>query len=179
LADTTCAQRRRYTRLSVRLELTWKARRPGESLNQPAHQALTRDVSSGGVCFPVPAGALEPGTYVILVLHGPEGSDTSVPLEGVVSWTTPQDDDLHLVGVRLLTPPEDGLHGLLLEAYEYVGEFSCRCQDVRFCGGLKNDCPAYKQGRNCWQISDAPCCYWTAGEDTCGDCPISILCFLD
>ena len=172
------AQRRKFSRLEVELELTWKARRPGEGINRPSHEAKTRDVSSGGLSFVTDDDSLEVGTYLTLVLYGPPGAQQTARLQAVVTWVR-RSADGRLIGVRLLTSPEDGLHALMRSAHEYVGLFSCNCRHIRFCGPLAETCDAYASGRNCWQVETVPCCYWTGEDKDCTRCPVSILCFLD
>jgi hypothetical protein len=170
--------RRRYSRLHVELELTWKARRAGESLNQPLQRARTRDLSAGGISFVTDEEGLEVGTYLAIMLYGPGDSDRAVPLQGVVTWVR-RTAEGPIVGVRLLTAPEDGLHALMMEAHEFMGAAGCACAAVRYCGVLTEQCEAFKAGKSCWQMENVACCYWYGEGRDCTRCPVSILCFLD
>ncbi|HQK92891.1 MAG TPA: PilZ domain-containing protein [Armatimonadota bacterium] len=172
------ARRRRYTRIPISLRIEWRARRPGDAAVRPPAISQTLDVAERGLRFVTDRADVGPGTYLDMTLYGPDTRGTAVVLEGIVTWVRPSGSDCE-IGVRLLSAPEDGLHALMMAAHEVLGEFSCVCRDVRFCGAAAEDCPAAVEGRNCWQIPHPPCCYWSGGDRDCTHCPVSMLCFLE
>lgn len=172
------AHRRRYSRIPISLRLEWRARRPGDVATRPPTVSQTRNLAERGLCFVTDRSDIEPGTYLDMTLHGPEIRGATVTLEGIATWVRLSGSGYD-VGVRLLSAPEDGLHALMMAAHEALGEFTCVCRDVRFCGAAAESCLAASEGRNCWQIPHPPCCYWSAGERDCAHCPVSMLCFLE
>jgi len=171
-------QRRRFSRLKARLDLAWKPRRPGESADRPSIDSTTIDLGGRGLAFATDVTDLEAGTYLSMELQGLE-AEAMVQLEGVVTWVQEAAEDTVNVGVRILTPPEDGLHALMMATYDMLGAASCMCRHVRFCGALAEQCPAFTQDKNCWQVEGAACCYWDADGRDCTGCPVSILCFIE
>lgn len=170
------AERRRHSRLAVRLPLRWSVAIPGEATAPGDHVTETVDMSAGGLAL-WHEQALPVGTYLELEVIPPDMPQLR-GIQGIVTGATElAREGGYLIGVRFVACPQDALHSLLLAAYEKHGEFRCICTDVRHCGELRLNCAAFLADRNCWQVPDVPCCHWRAQKD-CETCPVSMLVFL-
>jgi hypothetical protein len=171
------SDRRMYVRLPARIPLEWTELEPTAS-HPSTHRTETRDIGANGLAF-THSAALAVGTYLRLLLE-PSQADANPVIEAIVttSHATESGEGAHYtIGVRYSDASEHALHGLLLQAYEEIGDFTCLCLSIRHCGEVRERCVAAQTSRNCWQVDEPPCCHWIADRD-CKSCPVSLLAFL-
>jgi hypothetical protein len=176
-------ERRRHVRIEVAIPIEWCRLEPGADREAERQAAEGNTVSAGGISF-YAAAPVEPGTFIEVDLR-PSFAAGLDGLQAVVTSCEPVgagDGARHLVGAKFASPPEAELHELLFSAYQEAGRFTCACLDVRHCGEVRNTCPAFLSGRNCWQIAAPPCCHWQEGRAGdgryCVRCPVTLLAFL-
>jgi len=174
---------RKYLRLQVPLNLEWVSLQPGEIGEAQPRRTQTRDLSGGGLSF-FADDPLEVGTYLSATIWPEWNEEERVSVQGVVMWCQRAADKKRwMVGVKFLSPPEEGLHALILDAYMHQDEHRCVCADVRSCGDMRYGCPAWENDINCFEVPDeemdkVPTCHWKGPERDCKNCPVSVLCFL-
>lgn len=171
------SDRRMYVRLPARIPLEW-TELESAAAHPVAHRAETRDIGANGLAFAHDA-PLAVGTYLRLLLE-PRQTDDRPVIEAIVTTshaTESGEATRYTIGVRYSDASEHALHGLLLQAYEEIGDYSCLCLSIRHCGEVRERCLAAQTGRNCWQIDEPPCCHWMGDRD-CTRCPVSLLAFL-
>ncbi len=171
------AERRVHVRLPARIPMDWVELEPGAAGQQVTHRTVTHDVGASGLAF-LHGASLGVGTYLRITLN-PEGAEPGPTTEAVVAESHAATDAEagYLIGVRYAGASDSPLHGVLLQAYEDLGEYSCLCLSIRHCGEVRERCPAALTNRNCWQIEDPPCCHWLERRD-CLTCPVTLLAFL-
>ncbi|MBD3177044.1 MAG: hypothetical protein GF320_17860 [Armatimonadia bacterium] len=168
---------RRFVRLSARIPMRYAELMPGRGDESREHATESIDLGGGGISFETSLPLAE-GAYVRIDLH-PPGVPPLEGLQGLVVSTDPTEDDCSgcLARVSFMSPPHERLHALILETYAGGEEVRHGCSLVRHCGDLKQDCPAFGQKVNCWEIEAPPCCHWPEDRD-CVACPVSQLVFV-
>jgi hypothetical protein len=173
MSEQTQSERRQYIRIPARIPVEWSEDRAGRGRNEAPRRSEITSVCGMGFSLRH-TEEISTGTRVSATASaGP----VILSLEGVVVECHADSPDGYVVGVRCGDSCQGALRALLLEAYETLDAHSCICATVRHCGEQQAECPAANSRRNCWQVEDAACCYWSETRD-CVSCPVSLLAFV-
>lgn len=155
---------------------TW---RPTGETEESAKEAGLRDLSLKGFCF-VADSLLEVETALCFELRLKGKQQPPLSGEAVAAWSSRDGERAEgfLVGAQFSQVDPAQLLRLVLAAYEDNPEIhGSLCAEAQFCSDAeKGRCPAYQQGKNCWEFGELECC--RAPRDECCICPYAALAFL-
>ena len=163
-------------RLKAAGVVTWRLVGQADS---PPEESTLIDLCLIGFSF-VSNKAMETEDMLTFELN-PRGAQCP-PLRGeaTVVWSARSREcggDL-LVGAQFSKADSSEVLALILEAYPNNPDVhSSLCAQVQFCSDTeKQRCPAYQEGKNCWEFEELQCCQRPRSE--CRNCPYASLAFI-
>ena len=170
--------KRRYLRLDWGGRVVWRRVPKTEAEEQTLEFTVTetRDIGLNGLSFLAdkPVGT---GTRIELKVL-PAGDSSPVVSLAEVTWVTPlrepEGEANFCIGTRFVHIPDGTIHRLVMDVYRSLDAVhSCECaRSIRCSPAQRIICPAPKEGKNCWQYPQTPCC--SRDRSRCLDCSISL-----